>query len=443
MPRSRTPASEEPELRLRRVRLRARAPAARAPGGCGGRLLRLERRACLGDRGLVRLRDRVGLRRRRRARAAPGISAKSPASTARLAGVYSAAAGCSTGSSRTARGPIDAHLDLPADPRDRRLVLAQQPRGEVAERDDDRRLDQLELAVEPARAVGDLRRRRVAVVRRAALEDVGDEDVLARDPDLRRAAGSAACPARPTNGTPSRSSSAPGRLADEQEVRVGVPGAEDDLRAGLREVRAAARRRGPRGRPPRAPRGGPRRCPGRPSGAMLPALRRLPSAGATVPGDGAVTFRAGPRTDRTPQAHLRPRPVSRWGTGPTPLHASPSSAQAVSARRSPPRSRAAGLTVDGPHGRGSDGAGADAVLLCVPDAQIPVAAAAVRPGRLVGHCSGATGLGALAGHEAFGLHPLMTVTARRRGVRRRRLRDRRHQRPRRWRSRGTSRWRSG
>ena len=73
--------------------------------------------------------------------------------------------------------------------------------------------------------------------------------------------------------------------------------------------------------------------------------------------------------------------------------------------------QAAGLTVSGPHGRGSDGAGADAVLLCVPDAQIPVAAAAVRPGTLVGHCSGATGLGALARHEAFGLHPLMTVTA--------------------------------
>lgn len=71
--------------------------------------------------------------------------------------------------------------------------------------------------------------------------------------------------------------------------------------------------------------------------------------------------------------------------------------------------QAAGLDVTGPHGRGSDGAGADAVLLCVPDAQIPVAAAAVRPGTLVGHCSGATGLGALAGHEAFGLHPLMTV----------------------------------
>ena len=70
---------------------------------------------------------------------------------------------------------------------------------------------------------------------------------------------------------------------------------------------------------------------------------------------------------------------------------------------------AAGLQVDGPLGRGADPAGADAVLLCVPDAEIAAAAAAVTPGPLVGHCSGATGLAPLAGHEAFGLHPLVSV----------------------------------
>jgi predicted short-subunit dehydrogenase-like oxidoreductase (DUF2520 family) len=64
----------------------------------------------------------------------------------------------------------------------------------------------------------------------------------------------------------------------------------------------------------------------------------------------------------------------------------------------------------GPLGRGSDGRGADAVLLCVPDAQIAAAASLITPGRPVGHCSGATGLGALAPHESFSLHPLMTVT---------------------------------
>jgi predicted short-subunit dehydrogenase-like oxidoreductase (DUF2520 family) len=67
------------------------------------------------------------------------------------------------------------------------------------------------------------------------------------------------------------------------------------------------------------------------------------------------------------------------------------------------------MQVDGPLGRGADGGGADLVLLCVPDAEIAAAAAHIAPGRLVGHCSGATTLAPLAGHEAFSLHPLMTV----------------------------------
>jgi len=72
--------------------------------------------------------------------------------------------------------------------------------------------------------------------------------------------------------------------------------------------------------------------------------------------------------------------------------------------------RACGLTVAGPLGRGADPAGAEAILLCVPDAEIAAAAAALETGPLVGHCSGATGLAVLAGHHAFGLHPLLTVT---------------------------------
>ncbi len=71
---------------------------------------------------------------------------------------------------------------------------------------------------------------------------------------------------------------------------------------------------------------------------------------------------------------------------------------------------AAGVAVDGPLGRGADGHGADAVLLCVPDAEIGAAAAAVKPGPPVGHCSGATGLDVLAPHPRFSLHPLMTFT---------------------------------
>jgi pantoate--beta-alanine ligase len=91
---------------------------------------------------------------------------------------------------------------------------------------------------------------------------------------------------------------------------------------------------------------------------------------------------------------------------------------------------AAGCDVTGPLGRGfdgrcadgrgfdghctdghcTDGHCADAVLLCVPDAEIEAAAALIAPGPLVGHCSGARTLAPLAPHEAFSLHPLMTVT---------------------------------
>lgn len=73
--------------------------------------------------------------------------------------------------------------------------------------------------------------------------------------------------------------------------------------------------------------------------------------------------------------------------------------------------RRAGYEIDGPLGRGADGAGADAVLLCVPDGEIARARVHITPGLLVGHCSGATSLAPLAPHEAFSVHPLMTVTA--------------------------------
>ena len=69
-----------------------------------------------------------------------------------------------------------------------------------------------------------------------------------------------------------------------------------------------------------------------------------------------------------------------------------------------------GVEVDGPHGRGATGSEADVVLLCVPDAEIGPAAALIEPGRLVGHCSGATTLEPLEPHEAFSIHPLLTVT---------------------------------
>jgi predicted short-subunit dehydrogenase-like oxidoreductase (DUF2520 family) len=75
--------------------------------------------------------------------------------------------------------------------------------------------------------------------------------------------------------------------------------------------------------------------------------------------------------------------------------------------------RAAGLEVTGPLGRGERcPADADCVLLCVPDGEIGNAARDVTAGPLVAHVSGATTLAPLAPHEAFSLHPLMTVPAR-------------------------------
>jgi predicted short-subunit dehydrogenase-like oxidoreductase (DUF2520 family) len=76
--------------------------------------------------------------------------------------------------------------------------------------------------------------------------------------------------------------------------------------------------------------------------------------------------------------------------------------------------RAAGLTVEGPLGRGEKPAACDAVVLCVPDAEISAAAGVVAGAApFVGHTSGATPLRALdpANAEAFGLHPLQTFAS--------------------------------
>jgi predicted short-subunit dehydrogenase-like oxidoreductase (DUF2520 family) len=73
--------------------------------------------------------------------------------------------------------------------------------------------------------------------------------------------------------------------------------------------------------------------------------------------------------------------------------------------------REAGLEAEGPAGRGEVPRGCDAIILCVPDAEIPAAAATVAGAApLVGHTSGATPLSALepAGAARFGMHPLQT-----------------------------------
>ena len=73
--------------------------------------------------------------------------------------------------------------------------------------------------------------------------------------------------------------------------------------------------------------------------------------------------------------------------------------------------RDAGVEVEGPAGRGERPAGCDAIVLCVPDAEIAGAAEVMTAAApLVGHTSGATPLSALAhaGVPAFGLHPLQS-----------------------------------
>lgn len=69
--------------------------------------------------------------------------------------------------------------------------------------------------------------------------------------------------------------------------------------------------------------------------------------------------------------------------------------------------RAAGVDVLGPTGRGESVPRADIALLCVTDAEIPRAAAAVAGrARIVGHTSGATPIDDVD----FGLHPVQTFT---------------------------------
>jgi predicted short-subunit dehydrogenase-like oxidoreductase (DUF2520 family) len=71
--------------------------------------------------------------------------------------------------------------------------------------------------------------------------------------------------------------------------------------------------------------------------------------------------------------------------------------------------REAGMAVRGPLGRGATGEGAALVILCVPDREIGAAAAAIRPGPMVGHVSASADIALLSPHERFVLHPLLSV----------------------------------
>ena len=94
---------------------------------------------------------------------------------------------------------------------DARVGVEQRLRGEAPHRDDQLRLDQLDLLQQVRRALRHFVGLGIAVARRPALEHVGDVDVLAaRSRPIAASMLSSSLPAWPTNGSPSRSSSAPG-----------------------------------------------------------------------------------------------------------------------------------------------------------------------------------------------------------------------------------------
>ena len=226
---------------------------------------------------------------------------------------------------------------------------------------------------------------------------------------------SSSLPACPTNGRPCSSSFAPGRLADEHQVGVGVARAEDDGGAGRGELRAARavprlvvdglervaalllrRRHDPKRRPRRGRRSGAKAatcvvpCPR--GGNLWTASDRHPESGAGSESDARHDRHRGRRPSR-------PRPGRRPADRRDPL------------------------------GRGYAGAGADVVLLCVPDARdrrrrarpSPRArsSATARARRGSTSLAPARGLRAASAHDR---HP------RGRRLRRRRLRDRRQRR---------------
>src|SRR3954452_20441491 len=140
-----------------------------------------------------------------------------------------------------------------------------------------------------------------------------------------------------------------------------------------------------------------------------------PGGWGTLVPDEAVTFGDGPCEENaageaTPHL-IRDRHPVHSGAGPRMIETHHFSLRcAVVGRGRMGSALTAALGLGQPLGRGADAAHAHVVLLAVPDAEIPSAAAAIAPGRLVGHLSGATTLAPLAPHEAFSLHPLMTVT---------------------------------
>ena len=134
-------------------------------------------------------------------------------------------------------------LLLPVHARDPLRLAREELRGEVAERRDEGRPDQLDLAEQVRLAGLDLVGLRVAVPGRAALEDVRDVDVAAREPDPGEEPFEQ-LPRLADEGHALLVLVEAGRLADEHQVGVGMPRAEDHLRPPRGEAAPLADRDG-------------------------------------------------------------------------------------------------------------------------------------------------------------------------------------------------------
>ena len=207
-------------LRRGRAEPAARAPRLRSAAGASRRRARGAARRC--------------------GRAAPG-AARSPSRAPRASAACRARPPDGRADRAVTRDAAEHDLLLAAvHLRDPVRLAGEQLRREVAERRDDLRPDQLDLPEEVRLAGLDLLGLRVAVAGRAALEDVRDVDVLARQPDAgeqlaeqlarrRRRTARPACPRgspaprRRTSGrrsaSPSRRRPACGSAASAQRVQ--------------------------------------------------------------------------------------------------------------------------------------------------------------------------------------------------------------------------------
>ena len=119
--------------------------------------------------------------------------------------------------------------------RDPERPAGEELRGEVAERRDDTRPHELDLAEEMRLAGGDLGLERVAILRRPALEHVREVDRVGREPDAgQELREQLSCLAGERE--PALVLVVAGRLADDHQLGVGIAGAEDDLAPRLGET---------------------------------------------------------------------------------------------------------------------------------------------------------------------------------------------------------------